>query len=285
MKAAHRPRNTYTYHKVALTKGKEGEAVYKYGQLIDLAVRTIEIGEHVHIHNLVMVELASALKNFHPCPKTEINYNLYTFQGYIRNEGSVGTRNYIGIFSTVNCSATVAKAAMDVLNQSGELSQVGFDGVVAITHGSGCAVNTVSEDFTCFKRIIAGDAQRPNFAFVLIIDLGCGTNPVKMLVKRKALEDASRLEYFNIQYAGATRSSIKTACDYISARPETAHICFPRAPDGCSAMRGLDGYSGITHNPPLGRATALTVQQERALSLLKRFSCPSSLLVGSDTRM
>lgn len=253
-------------HKVALTMINKGDAVYKYGQLIGLAARDVQPGEHVHTHNLTMIELDSSLKDFQPHPKTATQSSSRTFQGFKRADGSVGTRNFIGILSTVNCSATVAKAAADLLNQSGELTQMGFDGVVAITHGSGCAMNTDSEGFSFLERVIAGYAQHPNFAFVLIIGLGCETNQVKTLVKRKGLEDASRLAYFNIQDTGGTRTSIKTACDHIM-QMAAQHGQQQREPALLEHLvvalqcGGSDGYSGITANPALGHAADLIVQQ------------------------
>ncbi|MGO3004450.1 MAG: UxaA family hydrolase, partial [Halomonas sp.] len=253
-------------HKVALTNIKKGEAVYKYGQLIGLASQDVQPGEHVHTHNLAMIELNSSLKDFKPHSKTETAPSSRTFQGFQRADGSVGTRNYIGILSTVNCSATVAKAAADILNQSDDLSQMGFDGVVAITHGSGCAMNTDSEGFTFLERVIAGYAQHANFAFVLIIGLGCETNQVKTLVKRQGLEDASRLAYFNIQDAGGTRTSIKTACDHVM-QMAAQHGKIQRTPASIEHLvvalqcGGSDGYSGITANPALGHAADLIVQQ------------------------
>ncbi|MGP9685728.1 UxaA family hydrolase [Halomonas sp. AOP25-F1-15] len=253
-------------HKVALTNIKKGEAVYKYGQLIGLASQDVQPGEHVHTHNLAMIELNSSLKDFKPHSKTETAPSSRTFQGFQRADGSVGTRNYIGILSTVNCSATVAKAAADILNQSDDLSQMGFDGVVAITHGSGCAMNTDSEGFTFLERVIAGYAQHANFAFVLIIGLGCETNQVKTLVKRQGLEDSSRLAYFNIQDAGGTRTSIKTACDHVM-QMAAQHGKIQRTPASIEHLvvalqcGGSDGYSGITANPALGHAADLIVQQ------------------------
>ncbi|WNL41841.1 altronate dehydratase family protein [Halomonas sp. PAMB 3264] len=252
-------------HKVALAAIQQGEAVFKYGQLIGLAARDIQPGEHVHTHNLTMIELDSSLDDFKAHPRTDTASHTRTFQGFQRSDGGVGTRNYIGILSTVNCSATVAKAAADELNRSGELDKMGFDGVVAITHGSGCAMNTDSEGFDFLERVIAGYAQHPNFAFVLIIGLGCETNQVKTLVKRKGLEDASRLAYFNIQDAGGTRSSIKTACSHL-LEMAARHGQQERTPASLEHLvvalqcGGSDGYSGITANPALGHAADLIVQ-------------------------
>ncbi|WP_413614859.1 altronate dehydratase family protein [Halomonas cupida] len=253
-------------HKVALSFIGQGKPVYKYGQVIGLAVQDIVPGEHVHTHNIEMSKRDLSLKGFQPYPRTGVTCQSRTFQGFMRRNGSVGTRNYIGILSTVNCSATVAKAATDSLDQSAELSQMGFDGVVAITHGTGCAINTESEGFAFLERVIAGYAQHPNFAFVLIIGLGCETNQVKALVQRSGLEDASRLSYFNIQEAGGTRSSIKMARERIM---EMAVQHGPMVRQSVPLEHlvvalqcgGSDGYSGITANPALGHAADLIVQQ------------------------
>ncbi|MCB8888187.1 UxaA family hydrolase [Vreelandella malpeensis] len=251
-------------HKVALVGIEKGAAIFKYGQLIGLAARDIAPGEHVHTHNLEMIEVDSSLDHFTPHARTATTDQTRTFQGFEREDKSVGTRNYIGILSTVNCSATVARAAAEELNQSGELTRMGFDGVVPITHGSGCAMNTESEGFAFLERVVAGYAQHPNFAFVLMIGLGCETNQVKTLVQKKGLENASRLAYFNIQDAGGTRTSIKTACDQIMHLAE-AHKGAQRTAVPLEHLvvalqcGGSDGYSGITANPALGHAADLIV--------------------------
>ncbi|MCS2608294.1 UxaA family hydrolase [Halomonas dongshanensis] len=259
-------------HKVALAPIKKGEAIYKYGQLIGIAARAIRPGEHVHTHNIDMVEVDSSLGRFQPHAQTEVVGRTRTFQGFERHDKSVGTRNYIGILSTVNCSATVARAAADELNQSDELTRMGFDGVVPITHGSGCAMNTESEGFAFLERVVAGYAQHPNFAFVLLIGLGCETNQVKALVQNQGLENVSRLAYFNIQDAGGTRSSIKTACAQVMRLAEE-HKGAKRTPVSLEHLvvalqcGGSDGYSGITANPALGHAADLIVANRGSVIL------------------
>ncbi|WP_148255518.1 UxaA family hydrolase [Aidingimonas lacisalsi] len=259
-------------HKIALCDISSGEPVYKYGQVIGVANRHIAAGEHIHTDNLAMTDKSSSLQDFSPHEKTEVIENDRVFQGYHRADGSVGTRNYIGILSTVNCSATVAKVAADELNKSQEIQDLGFDGVVAITHGSGCAMNTESEGFAFLERVIAGYAQHPNFAFVLIIGLGCETNQVKRLVKESGIEDSSRLSYFNIQDTGGTRSSITRACSQVYEMARN-YGGIERQPAPLKHLTvalqcgGSDGYSGITANPALGVASDMLVKHGASVIL------------------
>ncbi|GAB2781566.1 altronate dehydratase family protein [Halomonas shantousis] len=250
---------------MALNRIAKDEPILKYGQVIGLASRDIEIGEHVHTHNLSMLERDTTLESFRPATKTPITNSQRTFNGYHRSDGQVGTRNYIGILSTVNCSATVSKVAAEQLNASHELEELGFDGVVSVTHGSGCAINAQSEGFAFLERVISGYARHPNFAFVLIIGLGCETNQVRQLVEKSGLSDNSRIFYFNIQEAGGTRGSIRLAREKVMEMAQQyGHA--QRQPASLSHLwlalqcGGSDGYSGITANPALGHAADLLVQ-------------------------
>lgn len=252
-------------HKVALSRIVEQQPVIKYGQMIGLASRDIDIGEHVHTHNIAMLERDTSLKNFEPALRTPTENTQRTFNGFHRANGQVGTRNYIGILSTVNCSATVSNVVAEQLNATGELKTLGFDGVVPVTHGSGCAMNTQSEGFAFLERVLTGYALNPNFAFVLIVGLGCETNQVKRLVDKYGISDSSRIFYFNIQGAGGTRPSIKLASDKIrEMAQEFGHAKRQPAPLSHLSVAlqcgGSDGYSGITANPALGRAADLIVQ-------------------------
>lgn len=252
-------------HKVALAAIAERQPVIKYGQVIGLASRDIGIGEHVHTHNLVMLERDTSLEDFEPAPRTAVTDSERTFNGFHRANGQVGTRNYIGILSTVNCSATVSKVVAERLNATGEFEAMGFDGIVPVTHGSGCAMNTESEGFAFLERVLNGYALNPNFAFVLIVGLGCETNQVSRLVEKYGLADSSRLFYFNIQGAGGTRASIALASDKIRQMAQQyAHAKRKPAPLSHLTVAlqcgGSDGYSGITANPALGHAADLIVQ-------------------------
>ncbi|SHE98187.1 altronate hydrolase [Modicisalibacter ilicicola DSM 19980] len=252
-------------HKVALLPIAKGQAIVKYGQVIGLASRDIAVGEHVHTHNVGMLERDTSLKSFKPASRTVVTRAERTFDGFHRANGQVGTRNYIGILSTVNCSATVSKVVAEQLNATHEFEALGFDGVVPVTHGTGCAMNTESEGFAFLERVLTGYAVNPNFAFVLIVGLGCETNQVKQLVEKHGLSDSSRIYYFNIQGAGGTRASIELASNKIREMArEHAHAQRQPAPLSHLSVAlqcgGSDGYSGITANPALGHAADLIVQ-------------------------
>ena len=146
--------NIMAGHKVALVDIEANTPVVKYGQTIGLASQPIRAGDHVHTHNLAMLERDTSLENFTPAVPTHVMESDLTFNGFHRSDGRVGTRNYIGIVATVNCSATVVKATADQLNASAGLEKLGFDGVVPVTHGSGCAMNTESEGFAFLERVV-----------------------------------------------------------------------------------------------------------------------------------
>src|SRR5690606_3079537 len=161
----------------------------------------IPAGSHVHTHNVVMPashasgELPPAIERTPVLPPEQRR----RFMGYRRPDGRVGTRNYIGILSTVNCSATVSRAVAAHFNGSDRLKELNIDGVVALTHGSGCAINTDSEGFKFLERTLWGYARNPNLAGVLIIGLGCETNQISSLMKRYNLVETSNFRVFNIQ--------------------------------------------------------------------------------------
>lgn len=252
-------------HKLALKTIEADEPILKYGQVIGYATATIEPGAHVHTQNVAMRERTSSLDHFVPTPITPVTDQTRTFQGFIRPNGKVGTRNYIGILSTVNCSATVSKVVADKLDSSETLKALGYDGVVAITHGSGCAINTEHEGFAFLDRVMRGYADHPNFAFVLVIGLGCETYQVKDMIARQHAESDPRVFYFNIQDAGGTRASIRLAEEkLLSMARELPPVRRSRVPvsELCLALQcgGSDGYSGISANPALGYAADLIVR-------------------------
>lgn len=252
-------------HKLALRDIEKGDNILKYGQVIGYASETIKAGSHVHTHNVKMRERSSSMENFVPASITPVTETGRTFKGFVRPDGRVGTRNYIGILSTVNCSATVSKVVADELDKSPELKALGYDGVVAITHGSGCAVNTENEGYLFLDRVMRGYASHPNFAFVLVIGLGCETYQVRDMVARQSPEEQPRLFYFNIQDAGGTRASIRLAQEKLMsmAREFQAPARSPvPISELCVALQcgGSDGYSGITANPALGYAADLVVR-------------------------
>ncbi|TWF47469.1 UxaA family hydrolase [Neorhizobium alkalisoli] len=256
-------------HKVALRAIAEGEEVRKFGQVIGIASRDIAAGQHIHLQNLSMVESHHdhqfCVENQDPglVPENE----RLTFMGYDRGLGGVGTRNYIGIISTVNCSATVSRYIAEHFNRLGGLD--GFDnvdGVVALTHGGGCAINTKGEGYEYLTRVIKGYATHPNFGGILMIGLGCETNQIRPILEHYKLEEGNRFRTMTIQQLGGTRKTIDAACDMIREMLPEVNAA-QRTPQPLSKLKialecgGSDGYSGITANPALGVASDMLVRQ------------------------
>ncbi|MDQ1197101.1 altronate dehydratase family protein [Agrobacterium sp. SORGH_AS 787] len=255
-------------HKVALKPIRSGEEVIKYGQVIGVATQDIEAGRHVHLHNLAMVpsehshQFSVDIEEKGMLPEAERR----TFMGYDRGTGGAGTRNYIGVIASVNCSATVSRYIADYFNKEGGLD--GFDnvdGVVALTHGTGCALNTKSEGYRLLIRTIQGYARHPNFGGILLIGLGCETNQIAPILEHYKMEEGDRLRTMTIQQHGGTRKTIEAAIANIKEMLPVVNAA-KRTEQPLSKLKlalecgGSDGYSGISANPALGYASDLIVR-------------------------
>src|SRR4029453_4202192 len=131
-----------------------------------------------------------------------------TFQGIVRADGRVATRNYVGILSTVNCSATVAHGIADAVRSGGLDTFPNVDGVVALTHGSGCGMDVNGESMHVLRRTLGGYARHANFAGVLIVGLGCEANQISALLGAENLKEGPLLRTFSIQDTGGTAKTI-----------------------------------------------------------------------------
>ncbi|EEE35795.1 D-galactarate dehydratase [Rhodobacteraceae bacterium KLH11] len=253
-------------HKIAVTPIAAGENVIRYGQIIGQAKADIAPGDHVHVHNLGMgahqQDYAYASANA-PLPALDEGR---IFQGYHRVDGTVGTRNYIGILTTVNCSGSVARFISEAAEKSGLLDAFpNVDGVVPIVHGTGCGMSGKDEGYATLFRTLAGYAQHPNFAGILLIGLGCEVMQVSDLVGGRPIRPDGVLRYMTIQNEGGTRRTIARGLEELRGIAELADKV-ERAPAPVSAITvgmqcgGSDGYSGITANPALGYASDLLVR-------------------------
>src|SRR4029077_1885912 len=138
-----------------------------------------------------------------------------TFEGIVRPDGRVATRNYLGILSTVNCSATVARGIADAFSHGALAEFPNVDGVVALTHGSGCGMDTDGESMHVLRRTLAGYARHPNFAGVLVVGLGCESNQISALLGAESLEEGPLLRTFSIQDTGGTSKTIAKGIELI----------------------------------------------------------------------
>ncbi|MFO2466290.1 altronate dehydratase family protein [Pseudomonas sp. 15FMM2] len=248
-------------HKVATQRVEPGQPLRRYGQIIGFASQLIEAGEHVHVHNVEMGEFTRDYAfgiDAHPMPSSEA-----FFQGIVRADGRVATRNYIGILTSVNCSATVARAVADHfrrdIHPQALAAYPNIDGVVALTHGAGCAVDPDGESLGLLRRTLGGYAVHPNFAAVLIIGLGCETNQIESLLQTQQLQTSDQLHTLSIQGIGGTSKAIAKGIEQVNALLAKANQVKREPVSARHLVVGLqcggsDGYSGITANPALGNA-------------------------------
>lgn len=253
-------------HKVATVSINSGEAVRKYDQIIGFASCDIQAGEHVHTHNLEMKTFARDYA-FGADTATESDFEIKpeTFQGIVRPDGRIATRNYIGIVSTVNCSASVSRFIADTLREDVLAGYPNIDGVVPICHGMGCACSGSDEGFTILLNTLAGYVRHPNFAGILVIGLGCEVMQIDTLLQRRNLIRSPALQTMTIQDTGGTRKSVEEGIDRIRAMlPKANEVDRRPVPAGHIILGlqcgGSDAYSGISANPALGAAVDLLVR-------------------------
>ena len=260
-------------HKVATAAIPRDQAVRRYGQIIGFATTDIAAGEHVHNHNMGLKEFTRQYEFGTLARPTEHISPAATFQGIVRADGRVATRNYIGILTSVNCSATVARAIADAFRRNpftghdplAEYPNV--DGVVALTHKTGCGMAGEGDAMDVLRRTIAGYARHPNFAAVCLIGLGCESNQIGPIIRSEKLQvgGESGLTTYTIQESGGTRKSIERGIARIKELLPAANKV-TRQPVPASHITvglqcgGSDGYSGITANPALGAAADLLVR-------------------------
>ena len=254
-------------HKVALAPVAAGEPVLRYGQIIGFATQPIEPGEHVHTHNLAMGGFKRDYAFGEDANVAMPPKNPVTFQGFVRADGRVATRNYIGIVSTVNCSATVTKLVVEHFSKGDALKNYPYvDGVVPITHSFGCCIEHNGNGVQQLRRTLGGFVKHANFAGVVVIGLGCEANQMGAMFLSEGIEAGKLIAPLIIQDQGGTRKTVDAAIAAVEAMLPVANQC--RREEVSAAhltvalqCGGSDGYSGITANPALGMAVDLLVAQ------------------------
>ena len=255
-------------HKFANVAIAESEPVRKLGQIIGFATAAIAPGEWVHDHNVTLHDFA---RDYHysedaqPLDVLPVEQRA-TFEGFRRANGKVGTRNYIGILTSVNCSATTARLIAKAVERSGLLDDYPtIDGIIPLVHGTGCGMSGQGEGFDILKRTQWGYAANPNMASVLMVGLGCEVFQIARMKEEYGMKESDTFRSFTIQDAGGTKHAIEQGLAAIrdmlpaasSARRETVPASELMLALQCG---GSDGYSGITANPALGAAVDLLVR-------------------------
>lgn len=239
-------------HKVARRAVAQGQPVHRYNQVIGFASRDIAPGDHVHLHNLAMAEFERDYAFCANTRPTEFVDQARTFMGIRRADGRVATRNYIGVLSSVNCSATAAKQVAEHFR--GRLDAYpNVDGVIALTHKSGCGLDAPIEGVSTFKRALAGYVKHPNFAHIVVVGLGCEITNLGNIL------DGWPGDSLSIQDTGGTPATVAECIRRIEAVLPAANAV-QREPVPLGELKlamqcgGSDGHSGISCNPALGYA-------------------------------
>jgi altronate dehydratase len=252
-------------HKIASNAIAKGAKVLRYGQVIGIATQDIAAGEHIHVHNLGMgaheADYAFGV-DMRPLPEPARKRH---FMGYHRADGGVGTRNYLGILTSVNCSGSVARFIAEAAERQGLLDDFpNVDGVVPIVHGTGCGMSGRDEGYDTLFRTLKGYARNPNFGGILLVGLGCEVMQIPDLIGAGRMRKDGNFRYMTIQQTGGTRKTIDRGLAALREMAAEADQV-TRQPAGLEHLMiglqcgGSDGYSGITANPALGAASDMLV--------------------------
>ena len=255
-------------HKIATQALAKGSAVRKFGQIIGYAAEDIVAGAHLHTHNIEFrptegaYEFGTDLSPVFQVSEAEQDH----FMGYKRANGTVGTRNYIAIVTSVNCSATAARRIADAFGPAELAAYPNVDGVVAFVHGTGCGMAGNGEGFEALQRVMWGYARHPNHGGVLMVGLGCEMNQIDWLLEAYGIEQGPLFQTMNIQNVAGLQKTIDTGIEKVkSMLPLVNDISRTKCP--ASELKvalqcgGSDAWSGVTANPALGEACDLLAAQ------------------------
>lgn len=260
-----------TGHKVAIQPVASGDPVVRYGQQIGFATQDIAVGQHVHVQNLSIKDMGSLTLDYDFCadyqpvelvPESERR----TFMGFKRKDGRVGTRNYVAVLASVNCSSSATVAIARHFEQPGALDDYpNVDGVIALPHKGGCGAHIGSRDLHLFQRTLAGNVQHPNVAAYVILSLGCEVNQPTDMMEYTGM-DADQPSVLTIQSDGGFQKTVEKGIEAVKALLPVANKA-TREPVPASELMvalqcgGSDGWSGVTANPGMGKACDIIVRQ------------------------
>lgn len=251
-------------HKIAVRNIAAEAPVRRYNQIIGFASEPISAGAHVHVQNLRVKTFERDYAFCTDAKPTSYVHPGATFSGIVRPDGRVATRNYLGVLTTVNCSATVAKRISEAFTGDALRGYPNVDGVVAITHTTGCGMDINGEGMEVLRRTLSGYARHVNFCGILVIGLGCEVNQAEDLFSTQNLPCGPLLSSMTIQESGGTVGAIRIGVQRIREMLPIANQVMRETVPAGNLILGLqcggsDGYSGITANPALGAAVDLLV--------------------------
>lgn len=252
-------------HKIALRAVSRGEFVRRYGQVIGIAVHDVGVGEHIHTHNLSVGDFARDYAFCADSTPLEASETGRTFDGYLRANGRVGTRNVVSVLASVNCSARVVREIARHFTPERLAAYPNVDDVIALAHTMGCGVRVGGADYAILQRTIAGMVSHANTGAALMVGLGCETNQINDLLDNYDLRDVVAPS-LTIQESGGTRQTIHAGIEAVEALLEQANQT-ARTPQPVSELvvglkcGGSDSWSGVTANPVLGMMADEIVRQ------------------------
>ncbi len=260
-------------HKFALAHIGAGDNVLRYGSAIGVATCPIEPGEWVHSHNLSVGEIAKEY-TWTVVDPLQVEPARHTFMGYRRPDGQVGTRNYVAVISTVNCSAHVVTQIARAFTPERLAAFPNVDGVIPVVHSSGCSIVPGSLSYTYLQRCLANVAHNPNIGACLFVGLGCEVNQIDGYCEAGCINppagEAQSLPLYGagmvIQEQGGFRRTVAAGVRAVESLLPRANACV-RTSEAVSALNlalqcgGSDGWSGVTANPLLGRLVDVLVRE------------------------
>ncbi len=244
-------------HKVCLHPIAQGQHAIRYGQPIGVARVDIPVGRHIHVHNLafedheVGFEFPTGVIPFPALPA-----KMPTFEGFLREDGRAGTRNYVAVVAASNCAAYTVNWIAESFDKMGLPKHV--DGVVAFPHGEGCG-HTIGPDTEQLRRTLAGILNHPNVGAALIIGLGCEVNQIDHYLGPNAPR-SERLHGMTLQNSGGTRGTVEAARtriqEFMEEMSAQGRVSVPASKIQLGLnCGGSDSFSGISANPALGKCS------------------------------
>jgi altronate hydrolase len=258
-------------HKIAIHDVSKGNPVRRYGQIIGFASADIAAGQHVHSHNIEVhqgeLELDYGFTEDYKPVEYVPEAERRTFLGFRRKDGRIGTRNYVAVLATVNCSSSATRRVVDHFNDPEIMAKYpNVDGVIAFPTKGGCGAHYGSQYLGMLQRTMAGMVDHPNVAAYVILSLGCETNQPDDLIVNTDLGHGESPTVLTIQLDGGFEKTVLAGIAAVEKLLPEANMSLREeipASEIVLALQcgGSDGWSGVTANPALGYACDLLVKQ------------------------
>lgn len=249
-------------HKVAMKDFNKGQEIIRYGEVIGYAKQFIPKGSWID-ENKVSLPVAPALNELSLATNVPVSLpelKGYTFLGYRNPDGSAGTKNMLGIMTSVQCVEGVLNIAVEKITKL--LSEYpNVDGIMPINHNYGCGVAINAPEALIPIRTLQNLAKHPNFGGeLLLVSLGC-----EKLLPNKITSDIKEENVIILQENIGFMSMVDEIVEKAKTILERLN---KREREECPASElviglqcgGSDAFSGVSSNPAVGYAADLLVR-------------------------